>query len=104
MSAPKKYAAERLMNVVLAPVVSEKSTRVADKHRQYVFRVADDATKPEVKAAVELLFKTKVQSVTVSNVNGKQKRFGRFMGRRRNWKKAYVRLAAGQEINFAATE
>jgi len=104
VTAPKKYAAERLMNVVLAPVVSEKSTRVADKYRQYVFRVADDATKPEVKAAVELLFKTKVQSVTVSNVNGKQKRFGRFMGRRRNWKKAYVRLAAGQEINFAATE
>ena len=104
MSAPKKFAAERLMNVVLAPVVSEKSTSVGDKHRQYVFRVADDATKPEVQAAVELLFKTKVQSVTVSNVNGKQKRFGRFMGRRRNWKKAYVRLAAGQEINFAATE
>ena len=104
MSAPKKYAAERLMTVVLAPVVSEKSTLVADKNRQYVFRVADDATKPEVNAAVELLFKTKVQSVTVSNVKGKQKRFGRFMGRRRNWKKAYVRLAAGQEINFAATE
>jgi large subunit ribosomal protein L23 len=100
----KKYNIDQLMNVVLAPVVSEKSTFVADKNRQYVFRVADDATKPEVKAAVELLFKTKVQSVTVSNVNGKQKRFGRFMGRRRNWKKAYVRLAAGQEINFAATE
>ena len=104
MSAPKKYAAERLMNVVLAPVVSEKSTRVADKNRQYVFRVADNATKPQVKAAIELLFKTKVQSVTVLNVHGKEKRFGRFMGRRRNWKKAYVRLAAGQEINFAATE
>ena len=104
MSAPKKYAAERLMTVVLAPVVSEKSTRVADKNRQYVFRVADNATKPQVKAAIELLFKTKVQSVTVLNVHGKQKRFGRFMGRRRNWKKAYVRLAAGQEINFAATE
>jgi len=104
MSAPKKYAAERLMNVVLAPVVSEKSTLVADKNRQYVFRVADSATKPEVKAAIELLFKTKVQSVTVLNVHGKEKRFGRFMGRRRNWKKAYVRLAAGQEINFAATE
>jgi len=104
MSAPKKYAAERLMNVVLAPVVSEKSTPVADKNRQSVFRVADDATKPEVKAAIELLFKTKVQSVTVLNVRGKEKRFGRFMGRRRNWKKAYVRLAAGQEINFAATE
>ena len=104
MTAPRKYAAERLMNVVLAPVVSEKSTLVADKNRQYVFRVADSATKPEVKAAIELLFKTKVQSVTVSNVKGKAKRFGRFMGRRRNWKKAYVRLAAGQEINFAATE
>lgn len=104
MTATKKYAAERLMNVVLAPVVSEKSTRVADKNRQYVFRVADDATKPEVKAAIELLFKAKVQDVTVSNVKGKEKRFGRFTGRRRSWKKAYVRLAAGQEINFAATE
>ncbi|HEU4646756.1 MAG TPA: 50S ribosomal protein L23 [Burkholderiales bacterium] len=104
MTATKKYAAERLMNVVLAPVVSEKSTRVADKNRQYVFRVADNATKPEVKAAIELLFKTKVQDVTVSNVKGKAKRFGRFMGRRRNWKKAYVRLAAGQEINFSAAE
>jgi len=104
MSTPRKYPAERLMNVVIAPVVSEKSTRVADKHRQYVFRVADRATKPEIKAAVELLFKTSVESVTVSNVKGKMKRFGRFMGRRRNWKKAYVRLASGQEINFAATE
>ena len=104
MSAPKKYAADRLMNVVLAPVVSEKSTLVADKNRQYVFRVADNATKPQVKAAIELLFKTKVQSVTVLNVKGKERRFGRMLGRRRNWKKAYVRLAEGQEINFAATE
>ena len=104
MTAAKKYPAARLMNVVLAPVVSEKSTRVADKYRQYVFRVSDKATKPEVKAAIELLFKTKVQSVTVTNVKGKEKRFGRFIGRRRSWKKAYVRLAAGQEINFAATE
>jgi len=104
VTATKKYAAERLMKVVLAPVVSEKSTRVADKNRQYVFRVADDATKPEVKAAGELLFKTKVQDVTVANVKGKQKRFGRFTGRRRSWKKAYVRLATGQEINFSATE
>jgi len=103
-SAPKKYAAERLMTVVLAPVVSEKSTFVADKNRQYVFRVADDATKPEIKAAVELMFKTKVDAVTVSNVKGKERRFGRTIGRRRSWKKAYVRLAAGQEINFAATE
>lgn len=104
MTAARKYPADRLMNVVIAPVVSEKSTRVADKYRQYVFRVADRATKPEIKAAVELLFKTSVESVTLSNVKGKSKRFGRFNGRRRNWKKAYVRLAAGQEINFAATE
>lgn len=104
MTAVRKYSTEQLMNVVLAPVVSEKSTRVADKNRQYVFRVADAATKPEIKAAVELLFKIKVDSVTVSRVKGKKKRFGRSMGRRNNWKKAYVRLAAGQEINFAATE
>ena len=104
MTATKKYATDRLMTVVLAPVVSEKSTFVADKFRQYVFRVADGATKPEIKAAVELMFKTKVDSVTVLNVHGKERRFGRTVGRRRNWKKAYVRLAAGQEINFAATE
>jgi large subunit ribosomal protein L23 len=104
MTAARKYAAEQLMNVVLAPVVSEKSTMVADKTRQYVFRVADRATKPEIKAAVELLFKTKVDTVTLLNVKGKPRRFGRQMGRRRNWKKAYVRLVTGQEINFAATE
>jgi large subunit ribosomal protein L23 len=100
----KKYATDRLMNVVLAPVVSEKSTFVADKNRQYVFRVADDASKPEIKAAVELMFKTKVDGVTVANVKGKQRRFGRIIGRKRSWKKAYVRLAEGQEINFAATQ
>jgi len=104
VTAAKKYNPEQLMNVVLAPVVSEKSTFVADKNRQYVFRVADAATKPEIKAAIELMFKTKVDSVTVARVKGKQKRFGRTMGRRNNWKKAYVRLAAGQEINFAVTE
>ena len=104
MTAAKKYNAAQLMTLVLAPVVSEKSTYVADKNRQYVFRVADRATKPEIKAAVELMFKIKVDSVTVSNVKGKKRRYGRVEGRRRNWKKAYVRLAAGQEINFAATE
>ena len=104
MTAPKKYAAEQLMNVLLAPVVSEKSTMVADKNRQYVFRVADSATKPQIKAAVELMFKAKVDTVKVANVKGKQKRFGRFIGRRRNWKKAYVCLAVGQEINFASLE
>ena len=100
-SAVKKYSADRLMNVVLAPVVSEKSTFVADKNRQYVFRVADDATKPEIKAAVELMFKVQVDSVTVSNVRGKSKRFGQYTGRRSHWKKAYVSLKPGQEINFA---
>jgi large subunit ribosomal protein L23 len=104
VTAAKKYNADQLMNVVLAPVVSEKSTMVADKNRQYVFRVADAATKPEIKAAVELMFKTKVESVTVLNVHGKERRFGKVTGRRRSWKKAYVRLAEGQEINFAATE
>jgi len=100
----KKYGIDQLMNVVLAPVVSEKSTFVADRNRQYVFRVADDATKPEIKAAVELMFKTKVHSVTTANVKGKERRFGKTIGRKRSWKKAYVRLAEGQEINFAATE
>ena len=95
---------ERLMQVLLAPTVSEKSTYVGDKNNQVVFRVADDATKPEIKAAVELLFKVKVKSVQVANVKGKEKKTGRIMGRRRNWKKAYVSLAHGQEINFQATE
>lgn len=104
MSAPKKYNADQLMNVVLAPIVSEKSTLVAEKHDQVVFRVADAATKPEIKAAVELLFKVKVESVQVLSVKGKEKRFGRHMGKRRSWKKAYVCLAAGQEINFGALE
>jgi large subunit ribosomal protein L23 len=103
-SAPRRFAVDRLMTVVLAPVVSEKSTFVADRNRQYVFRVADDATKPQIKAAVELMFKTKVEGVTVLNVKGKERRFGRTIGRKRSWKKAYVRLAEGQEINFAATE
>ncbi|MBI2312997.1 MAG: 50S ribosomal protein L23 [Betaproteobacteria bacterium] len=92
------------MNVILAPQVSEKSTFVADKNEQVIFRVADDATKPEIKAAVELLFKVQVESVQVANVKGKQKRYGRNLGRRRNWKKAFVCLKPGQEINFAAGE
>ena len=97
----KKYNSERLATVLLAPVVSEKGTFIADKHEQVIFRVAQDATKPEVKAAVELMFKVQVESVQISNVHGKTKRFGRYVGRRRNWKKAYVCLKPGQEINFA---
>ncbi len=99
---PQKFNQERLMTVLLAPVISEKATQIADKHEQVVFRVAQDATKPEVKAAVELMFKVEVEKVQISNVMGKEKRFGRFVGRRRHWKKAYVCLKPGQEINFAA--
>jgi len=93
---------ERLYQVILAPVISEKATFVADKHRQVIFRVAPDATKPEIKAAVEMLFKVQVDDVKVANVKGKVKRFGRFFGRRADWKKAYVCLAPGQDINFVA--
>jgi large subunit ribosomal protein L23 len=94
------YSQERLLQVLLAPQISEKATYIADKHEQVVFRVVSDATKPEIKAAVELLFKVEVNSVQVANVKGKSKRFGRFMGQRKGWKKAYVCLKAGQEINF----
>ena len=99
---PAKLAADRLALVLLAPVVSEKGTFIADKHEQVIFKVVQDATKPEIKAAVEAMFKVQVESVQVVNVSGKIKRFGRFTGRRRNWKKAYVCLKPGQEINFAA--
>jgi large subunit ribosomal protein L23 len=99
-----KFNEERLMQVILAPVISEKATQVADKHEQVTFRVASDASKPEIKAAVELLFKVQVDEVKVANVKGKSKRFGRFVGRRDNWKKAYVCLKPGQEINFVAGE
>lgn len=92
---------ERLYTVLLGPIVSEKSTMVADKNEQIVFRVRQDATKPEVKAAVEMLFKVKVEAVQILNQKGKQKRFGRFNGRRGNVRKAYVSLVEGQEINFA---
>ena len=101
-SDKKKYNTERLMTVLLAPVVSEKATYIADKHSQVIFKVMPDATKPEIKAAVELMFKVQVDSVQVAIVKGKEKRFGRFVGRRRGWKKAYVSLKPGQEINFAS--
>jgi len=92
---------ERLMTVLVAPVVSEKATMIAEKRGQVAFRVLQDATKDEIRAAVELLFKVQVESVQVLNQKGKQKRFGRFNGRRRNVRKAYVNLKPGQEINFA---
>ncbi|WP_025872344.1 50S ribosomal protein L23 [Methylobacillus glycogenes] len=95
---------ERLLQVILAPQITEKATRIADKNQQIAFRVRTDATKPEIKAAVELVFKVEVAAVTVANVGGKVKRAGRTTGRRKDWKKAYVSLKPGQEINFAAGE
>ncbi len=95
------FSQERLLQVLLAPQISEKATYVADKNEQVIFLVVPDATKPEIKAAVELLFKVQVESVQVANVKGKSKRFGRSMGRRSDVKKAFVCLKPGQEINFA---
>ena len=92
---------ERLMKVLLAPIVSEKSTMIADKAEQVAFRVMQDATKAEIKAAVELLFKVQVESVNVLNAKGKVKRTRGMIGRRTNVRKAYVCLKPGQEINFA---
>jgi len=100
MSAPK-FNEERLMQVLLAPQISEKATYIAEKNEQVIFIVTSDATKLEVKAAVELLFKVEVESVQVANLKGKAKRFGRAMGRRSDMRKAYVCLKPGQEINFA---
>jgi large subunit ribosomal protein L23 len=100
MSTPK-FNEERLMQVLLAPQISEKATYIADKHEQVIFVVAPDATKPEIKAAVELLFKVQVESVQVANIKGKVKRFGRSMGRRSDVRKAFICLKPGQEINFA---
>ena len=91
----------RLMQIILAPIVTEKATFVAEKNNKVAFRVFADATKPEIKAAVELMFKVQVEDVQVLNRKGKAKRFGRFVGRRRNERKAYVSLKDGQEINLA---
>ena len=100
MSA-QKFDEGRLMQVLVAPIVSEKATSVAEKNNQVLFKVLQDATKPEIKAAVELMFKVEVNSVQVVNQKGRVKRFGRSMGRRDNVRKAYVSLKAGQELNFS---
>src|ERR1700761_4535414 len=91
---------ERLMRVLLQPHVSEKAATATDKANQYVFRVLDDATKGEVKQAVELMFEVKVQGVNLLNRPGKTRRFKNIAGRRNGFKKAYVRLEAGQTIDF----
>ena len=91
---------ERLMKVLLGPVISEKSTLAADKNGQFVFRVTTDATKQEIGRAVEMLFDVQVDNVRVLNVKGKRKRFGARNGRRSDWRKAYGRLKPGQDIDF----
>ena len=95
---------ERLLKILLAPHMSEKSNRLTERHNQVAFKVTRDATKPEIKDAVELLFKVKVTGVTVLNVKGKRKRFGALTGRRSDWKKAYVSLEAGHEIDFLGAQ
>jgi len=99
MSAPK-FDEGRLMQVLVAPIVSEKATQAAEQSNAVLFKVLQDATKPEIKAAVELMFKVQVKGVSVLNQKGKTKRFGKTVGRRDHVRKAYVTLAEGQELNF----
>jgi large subunit ribosomal protein L23 len=95
---------ERLMNVLLEPHISEKSTMAAEQGNQVVFKVVPNATKTEIKKAVELLFNVDVEGVQIANLKGKTKRTMHGMGRRKDWKKAYVRIKAGQDINFVGAE
>ena len=101
MSAAKKFDENRLATILMAPIISEKATLVAEKNNQVLFKVLRDATKPEIKAAVELLFKVEVEKVSTVIQKGKVKKFGRSIGRRDHVKKAYVSLKAGQELNFS---
>jgi large subunit ribosomal protein L23 len=101
MSAVKKFDENRLATILMAPIISEKATSVAEKNNQVLFKVLRDATKPEIKAAVELLFKVEVEKVSTVVQKGKVKKFGRSIGRRDHVKKAYVSLKAGQELNFS---
>jgi large subunit ribosomal protein L23 len=95
---------ERLMKILVAPHISEKSARVADSSNQVVFRVLPDACKPEIKRAVEKMFNVEVEHVRTASVKGKQKRFQRTPGKRSDWKKAYVRLKPGHDIDFLGGE
>ena len=102
MNAPqKKFDQGRLAQVLVGPIISEKATQVGEKRNQVLFKVLRDATKPEIKAAVELMFKVEVADVNTLNQRGKVKRFGGRIGRRDNVKKAYVSLKPGQELNFS---
>lgn len=100
----EKFKPERLFQILLAPVISEKATAAADKLGHFTFKVLRDASKAEIAAAVELLFEVKVQSVRTVKVKGKTKRFGRILGRRSDWKKAYVALMPGQDIELGTAE
>jgi len=100
MSAVSKLSQERLINVLVAPHVTEKTALAMQDSNQYAFRVRRDASKPDIKAAVELMFQVKVHSVNVINEPGKARRFGKTPGRTQDWKKAYVRLAPGQTIDY----
>ena len=102
MTAVSKLSQERLINVLVAPHVTEKSAIAMQNSNQYAFRVRRDASKPDIKAAVELMFQVKVQAVNVVNEPGKTRRFGKTVGRTQDWKKAYVRLAPGQTIDYEA--
>jgi large subunit ribosomal protein L23 len=95
---------ERLMTVLVGPHVSEKTADIAEKHNQICFKVRTDSTKKEIAQAVEMMFEVKVDAVTVTNVRGKIKRFGQTIGKRANWKKAYVTLAEGHDIDFLGAE
>lgn len=97
----RNFNQERLLQILVAPKISEKATYIADKNDQVIFVVVPDATKPEIKAAVEFLFKVQVKSVQVANQKGKTRRVGRNTGRRSDVRKAFVCLKPGQEINFA---
>ena len=97
----KKFDEGRLATILVAPIISEKATRIAERQNQVLFKVLRDATKPEIKAAVELMFKVEVAAVTTTVQKGKVKRFGRAIGRRDHVKKAYVALKPGQELNFS---
>ncbi len=95
---------DRLFNVLLAPRVTEKSARVGEQGNQYVFKVASEATKADIRAAVEAMFEVEVESVRVVNVKGKSKTFKMRPGKRSDWKKAYVRVQEGQVIDFLGGE
>ena len=97
----QKFDEGRLSQVLVAPIISEKATRIGEKQNQVLFKVLRDATKPEIKAAVELMFKVEVAEVNTTIQKGKVKKFGRSMGRRDHVKKAFVSLKPGQELNFS---